>query len=168
MKPSVFLLAAALAAATAAPLYAQCAANGKAIPFRSFNHHQIIVGVYINHSGPYDFLVDTGTQMTVIDQSLAAELHMPTTGSATVAGLSFQGNVAYAQLDSIALGDHASTAQGVLVYDMKNVQAAGFAIRGLLGDDFLSHFDVLIDHTHSVLCLSDTETARGGPVTPAP
>jgi dTDP-4-dehydrorhamnose reductase len=35
----------------------------------------------------------------------------------------------------------------VVVYDMKRLQSAGFAIRGLLGADFLSQFDVLINCT---------------------
>jgi predicted aspartyl protease len=161
MKPFTFFFLAALAVA-AAPLHPQssCPANVKAIPFRSLNHHQIIVSVTVNHAGPYDFLLDTGTQMTVLDQSLASELGIPATGNAKVAGLSFDGNVTLAQLQSLALGNHALVNQGVLVYDMKNVQAAGFAIRGLLGDDFLSRFDVFIDHTNNVLCIDDTGSMR--------
>ena len=116
----------------------------------------MIVQVYVNHFGPYDFLLDTGTQMTVLDRSLAAELHIGTTGNANVAGMSLQGDTKLAHLDALEVGGHALTDQGVLVYDMKNLQGQGFAIRGLLGDDFLSRFDVLIDHAHSVLCIDDT------------
>jgi hypothetical protein len=43
-----------------------------------------------------------------------------------------------------------------LVYDMNKIQIARFAIRGLLGDDFLSRFNVFIDNAHSVLCIDDT------------
>jgi predicted aspartyl protease len=161
MKPFTIIFMAALAVA-GVQLHAQsCLANVKAIPFRSINHHQIIVSVSVNHSGPYDFLLDTGTQMTVLDESLASELGITSMGNATVAGLSFQGGVALAQLSSLEVGDHALTNQSVLIYNMKNVQAAGYAIRGLLGDDFLSRFDVFIDHTHNVLCIDDTGSMRG-------
>lgn len=42
----------------------------------------MIVAVSINHSGPYNFLLDTGTEMTMVDPALAAELHLNTQGSA--------------------------------------------------------------------------------------
>jgi hypothetical protein len=32
----------------------------------------MIVAVSVNHSGPYNFLLDTGTQMTMVDRVLAA------------------------------------------------------------------------------------------------
>jgi hypothetical protein len=153
-----------LAALTTTALSAEtrCPANVRAIPFRNVNQHQMIVGVSVNHSGPYEFLLDTGTQMTVVDRSLAAELHIPTTGNANVAGVSFQGRAMFAQLDTLEIGDHVASHQGVLIYSMKTLQAAGFAIRGLLGEDFLSRFDVLIDNANHVLCMDDTGAMRDG------
>lgn len=151
---------------------AGCPANVKGIPLHKLNQHQMVVGVSINHAGPYDFLVDTGTQMTVVDLSLAADLHLMTTGSANVAGVSVQGPVLFAQLDRLEVGDHASQNQGVLVYNMKSLQGAGFAIHGLLGEDFLSRYDVLIDRSHSVLCIDDTgamlEGMKGEHLPPVP
>ena len=155
-------------------LHAQagCPANVKAIPLHWVNQHQMIVEVSINHSGPYDFLLDTGTQMTVVDLTLAADLHLQSGGNANVAGVSFQGPASYAKLDRFEVGDHVATNQAVLVYNMKNVQAAGFALRGLLGEDFLSRYDVLIDKAHNVLCIDDTgamvESMKGGHTSPPP
>jgi hypothetical protein len=122
----------------------------------------MIVGVSINHAGPYDFLLDTGTQMTVVDRALAAELHIAATGNADVAGMSLQGGAMYANLDTLEVGDRALANQRVLEYDMKNLQGAGFAIRGLLGEDFLSRFNVLIDNAHSVLCVYDPAAMQDG------
>jgi len=139
-----------------------CPANVTAIPFHKLNQHQMVVGVSINNSGPYDFLIDTGTQMTVIDLSLAANLHLTTTGNANVAGVSFQGGAMYARLDHLEVGGHVATNQGVVIYNMKNLREAGFALRGLLGDDFLSRYDVLIDKQHNVLCIDDTGAMLGG------
>jgi hypothetical protein len=133
-----------------------CPAKVKAIPLRKLNEHQMVVDVSINHSGPYDFLIDTGTQMTVVDRALAADLHLVTTGNANVAGISFRGGATFALVDSLELGDHQAVNERVVVYDMKEVKSAGFALRGLLGEDFLSRYDVLIDKTHSVLCIDDT------------
>lgn len=139
-----------------------CPANVKSVPFRSSQKHQVIVKVSINHGQPTDFLLDTGTQMTVVDQSLAAELHIPTKGDANVAGVSVQGHSKFAQIDSLEVGNHVSTNQEVLVYNMSPLQQVGFAIRGLLGQDFLSQFDVFIDNAHSVLCIDDTGALRAG------
>lgn len=133
-----------------------CPANVKAIPFHKVNQHQMIVGVSINRSGPYEFLVDTGSQMTVVDLSLAAELHLTATATASVAGASLQGPAMFARVDRLEVGEHIAANQGVLVYNMKDLQAAGFAIRGLLGEDFLSAFDVLIDKARNVICIDDT------------
>jgi len=135
---------------------AGCPANVKAIPIQRVSRHQMVVSVSLNHSGPYDFLLDTGTQMTVVDLLLAADLHLMSTGNAKVAGMSFRGPALFARLDRLELGDHVATRQSVLVYNMKDVQGSGFAIRGLLGEDFLSRYDVLIDKTHNVLCIDDT------------
>jgi len=135
---------------------AGCPADVKAIPLHWVNQHQMIVRVSINHSGPYDFLLDTGTQITVIDLTLAGDLHLRSSGNAKVAGASFQGPAVFSKLDRFEVGDHVATNQPVLVYNMKNVQADGFPLHGLLGEDFLSRYDVLIDKAHNVLCIDDT------------
>ena len=161
MRQFFFFFIAALISAT---LHAEtgCPAHGTAIRFHNVNRNEMIVGVSINHSGPYEFLVDTGTQVTVVDRSLAAELHLSTMGNAPVAGVSLQGEARFAQLDKLQLGDHAADNQDVLVYDMKKLQAQGFAIRGLLGEDFLSQYDMLIDNAHKVLCLYEAGSTRNG------
>jgi hypothetical protein len=153
-----------LAAFCMAGLHAEapCPANVKAIPFRSPKQHQVVVQVSINHARPSDFLLDTGTQMTVLDQSLAAELHLTTSGYPNVAGVSFQGQTAFAEVDSLQVGNHVSTNHRVLVYNMNRVQEAGFPIRGLLGEDFLSRYDIFIDNAHNVLCIDDTGSLRAG------
>jgi hypothetical protein len=133
-----------------------CPANIKPVPFQTSRQHQMVVQVSINDAGPYDFLLDTGTQMTVIDRSLAAELGLPTSGNAVVAGMSLQGQIKFTQLGVLKLGKSASTNQRVLVYDMNKIQRARFAIRGLLGQDFLSRFNLFIDNAHGVLCIDDS------------
>ena len=157
---AVFLLMALFIAS----LHAQspCPSNVESVPFRNSHKHQLIVQVSINHARPSDFVLDTGAQMTVVDQSLAAELHLQFTGNAIVAGMSLHGQSKFAQVDSLEVGNHVSTNHRVLVYNMNGLQRAGFAIRGLLGQDFLSRFDVLIDNAHNVLCMDDTGALEAG------
>jgi Aspartyl protease len=151
-----------------------CPGNVESLPFRLVNRHQIVLAVSINHSGPYDFLLDTGTQLTVMGPSLAAELHLNTTGAAVVSGAGFHESASFTQLDLLEAGAHAVENQKVLVYGLLNLRTVDTHIRGILGEDFLQHFDMLIDYGHRLVCLDNSSVMRSevkGPhialVTPA-
>jgi predicted aspartyl protease len=118
----------------------------------------VILETYINGAGPYDFLLDTGSQVTVIDESLASELNIETTTAAAVVGVSLHGKGGkFALVNSVRVGENANVeSMYALVVDMKEIQAAGFALRGLIGEDFLAHFDAMIDNTHNRVCLTET------------
>src|SRR5215469_12281993 len=74
------------------PLLAEshCPGNVASLPFRLGNGYQIVVPLSINHSGVYDFLLDTGAQISIVGPSLADELHLQTEGTAEVSGVGFQ------------------------------------------------------------------------------
>jgi hypothetical protein len=152
-------------AATIAPALASethCPGNVASLPFRLVNRHQIVLGVSVNHTGPYNFQLDTGTQVTMIDPSLAAGLHLETQGAAIVAGAGSRQSASIAQLDLLEAGSHTVSGQKALVYDLQKLQSADLHILGILGEDFLEHFDLLIDNAHSLLCLDDTGAIRSG------
>src|SRR6266568_4543501 len=85
--------------APALPAEPHCPGNVASVPFRLVNRQQVIVAVSVNHSGPYNFLLDTGTEITMVDPALAAELHLITQDSAVVAGVGFLASAPFAQLD---------------------------------------------------------------------
>src|SRR5258707_13097818 len=90
-----------LAAITLPTLHSQirCPGNAASIRFRLIQRSRIIVPVTINHTGPYEFLVDTGTGSTIVDPSLATELHLKTQGSAEVFGVGFSTQPSFAYRD---------------------------------------------------------------------
>jgi hypothetical protein len=138
-----------------------CPGNVASLPFHLVNRHQMIVAVSVNQSGPYNFLLDTGTQVTMVDPSLASALHLNTEGEAVVASAGMHASASFAQLDQLEAGSHAVSNQKVLVYDLRNLQATGLEmIRGVLGEDFLERFDMLIDNAHNLLCLDDSDAMR--------
>jgi Aspartyl protease len=150
-------------AATIVPALASethCPGNAASVQFRLVNRHQIVLSVSINHTGPYNFQLDSGTQMTMIDPSLAADLHLDTQGAAEVAGAGSRQAATFAQLDLIEAGSHAVAHQRVLVYDLQNPHSADLYIQGILGEDFLEHFDMLIDNAHHLLCLDSSAGMR--------
>jgi hypothetical protein len=149
-----FVLAATIVPAL--PAEPHCPGNVASVPLHLTNSHQMIVAVSVNHSGPYNFLLDTGTQITMVDPSLAAELNLNAKGSAVVAGVGFDAAASFAQLELLEAGSHAVADQKVLVFDFQNPHSVDLHFRGVLGEDFLGQFDVLIDNAHNLLCLDDS------------
>ncbi len=137
-----------------------CPGNVESVPFRLVNRYQMVVPVFVNRSGPYNFLLDTGTQITMLDPSLVAKLHLNTQGTIAVASVGSHASASYAQLDVIDVGSHSWVNHKVLAYDLKNLQATSLKIQGVLGEDFLEQFDLLIDNRHSLLCLDDSGAMR--------
>ena len=142
------------------PAETHCPGNVASVPLHLVDRHRIVVAVSINHTGPYNFLLDSGTQITMIDSSLVAALHLHTEGAAVVAGVGSGRPASYAQLDLVEAGSHAVANQKVLVYDLQNLHSADLHLRGILGEDFLEQFDLLIDNAHHLLCLDDSAAMR--------
>ncbi len=116
----------------------------------------MIIPVEINHAGPYDFMVDTGSQVTILDPALAAELHLEAEATAGVIGIDSHATTPYAHLDLIEIGLQAVAKPEVFLQDISHLQASDPRIRGVIGGNILRHFDVLLDQDKSLLCL-DTE-----------
>src|SRR5437763_3627097 len=104
-----FVLAATVVRAL--PAEPRCPGNVASVPLHLTNSHQMIVAVSVNHSGPYNFLLDTGTQITMIDPSLTAELHLNAQGTAVVAGVGFHSAASLVQLDLLEVGSHTVASQ---------------------------------------------------------
>ena len=155
-----FVVAATMTSALSAE--ARCPGNVESVPLRAVNGYQMIVDVKVNHSGPYRFLVDTGTQFTMIDPSLAAELGAKGEDSIPVHGTGFRTAATSTLLGPIEIGSRAVAHVAALVFSLKNLKSAGLAIRGVLGEDFLKHFDMLIDNEQRVLCLDESGAMRAG------
>ena len=77
-----------------------------------------------------------------------------------VAGAGSRQSASFANLDLIEAGSHAVAHQRVLVYDLQNLRSSDLHIQGILGEDFLEQFDVLIDNAHRLLCLDNSAAMR--------
>ena len=64
-----------------------CPGNLDSLRLRLIENVQIIVPVTINHSGPYDFLLDTGAQITTVDPALAKTLDLKIEGTIGIIGV---------------------------------------------------------------------------------
>jgi hypothetical protein len=154
------LASATLAAVMLPALQAEshCPGNDVSLRLRLVQRSQIIVPVTINHTGPYDFLVDTGSQITIIDPALAADLHLRTEGTTGFIGVGFSTRPSFAHLDSLEAGSQTAENTLVVLQNLDQLHATDPHIRGILGGNFLRHFDVLIDYAHRTLCLDAPQT----------
>jgi len=133
----------------------RCPGNVDSVRLPLASRSRIIVPVEINHSGPYDFLLDTGAQVTMVDPAIATELNLKIQAGADFGGVGFLKHATLAHADLLEAGSKAVADSLVLVQDLDGFQAAGLRIRGVLGGNFLGHFNVLIDYSHRMLCLDD-------------
>jgi Aspartyl protease len=120
----------------------------------------IVIPVRINQAGPFDFMVDTGSQVTVVEPSLAAELHLKPRGTVGLVSVASYGQGSVTVLDSMEANSHVVEKPFAIVEDLRPLQVADPRIRGVLGENFLAHFDLFIDYAHKLLCLDETKTMR--------
>jgi predicted aspartyl protease len=123
------------------------------VSMRPYRGTRPVVAVKVNGTGPYDFLVDTGATVTVLDTALFNELGLRAEGTAKIissAGASSQirSVVKEITLDCLSVGD-------VAVVSMKSPMTGDDyrAVRGILGENFLRHFDILFDNQHRKMTL---------------
>ena len=153
-------VAASLATLALSALHAQprCPGNVASLALRRIQDDLIVVRVRINRTGPYDFLVDTGSQIMTIDPALASELHLRIDGTTGVSGVATQARSAFAFLDLIEVGSHSVPHSLAVIQEIAELKAADPHIRGILGENFLAHFDLLIDNRQQILCLDESRT----------
>jgi len=114
-----------------------------------------VIPVKINQAGPLDFMVDTGSKLNVIDPALAAQLNLKSQGTVGLVATAAYSKASVGVLDSLEAGPQVVLKPLVVVQDLGPIQAADPRIRGVLGENFLAHFDVLFDYGHGLLCLDE-------------
>jgi hypothetical protein len=117
----------------------------------------LVIPVKINQSGPFDFMVDTGSQLNVIDPALAAQLSLKSQGTVGLVTTAAYSQASVGVLESLQAGSHVVLKPLVVVQDLGPIHAADPRIRGVLGENFLAHFDLLIDYSRGLICLDEAK-----------
>ena len=116
------------------------------VRFHLRDKYLMIVDATVNDSGPFKFLVDTGTSRTVIDPSLARQLRVPVTGEVSLTGILHQRQDKLIRIETLRLGGLSSSGLTAVVDRLARQKMLAPGIRGVLGEDFLSRFDFLINY----------------------
>lgn len=144
------LLLLCAASAQAAPAAPDQTTNTN-LPVRTIGGYLMVVGVSINDRGPFDFLVDTGTNTTLIDPELANELGLTPKDRLQLASLSSATNVPRYYLQTFRVGPASLSNQEALAVPLPQLNALDGNIRGVLGMNFLLHFSFRLDYDRRTL-----------------
>jgi predicted aspartyl protease len=156
------LLAAAVTAhaqgATAFPAPAPLAPAPEAeiVPTASDRHLRMTVPVLIEGQGPFDFMVDTGSEATVVTTRVRDQLGLTPAGNAVVVGMASRVTVELVNLDGLEFAARVFDGLEVPLLDARNVGADG-----ILGLDTLQDLRVLIDFKADTIAVNDA-AALGG------
>lgn len=122
-------------------------------------HQRYTVPVTIDGAGPYNFMIDTGSQATVVTHEISDQLALPSLGSATLVGMSSVRTVPLVELDNLQLGSQVLHDLSAPVLDRDHIGADG-----IIGLDSLQDMRVLFDfrkETIAVESLADRPSSRG-------
>jgi hypothetical protein len=122
---------------------------------RATNKGYLVVQVSLNGSGPYSFLLDTGSNRTLVRNELLETLRI-SQGTLVLAnmatGVSYLHQTVVPSVAVAGLAVHDLAIEGI---DASQISRLGESVEGVLGEDFLKHFDLLIDNRAKTLTLDD-------------
>jgi hypothetical protein len=121
------------------------------VPFHFVRGFAVVVPVTVNGSGPYDFMLDTGSTVTAVDRELARQLALDVQEQGTVTTLVEHVPVSLAVASRISVGPITEHSVEIMVRDLKGLRRIDPAIRGVLGQNALDHADFLLDYRHKLL-----------------
>ena len=124
----------------------------------------VVDGVFLNGNGPYRFLLDTGAQTNQVDASIARKLGL--TQAFQVAMVTTAGtiHVAGGRVAEVSLGSATASNQEFLFTTLDGAHAISREIQGVFGEQFLAHFDYLLDFAHHRLVFGEPAPEGGNRV----
>jgi predicted aspartyl protease len=107
----------------------------------------LLVPVYLNGEGPFDFVIDTGATLSCVDNALARRLALDEQDGSVGVGASAGGvgQIRLVDLDSLRVGEARVTGLRVCMLDLRHARQVGVEAQGLLGLNFLRAFRVTFD-----------------------
>lgn len=118
---------------------------------------RLTLPVTINGSGPYAFMIDTGSQATAITHEIRAALALPTAGTATLVGMASRRQVELVDIGRIEFGTNSFANFAAPVLERDHVGA-----EGIIGLDALQDFRVLLDFRKQTIAVEGAKAKASG------
>jgi hypothetical protein len=115
----------------------------------------ILIPVTANNAAPVYFVLDTGADTTTVDSTLAKRLGLAVLGSAQQTSLTGSESVTVSRLQNLTVAGVRVDALPVLVEDLEVLRQIDKRIAGIVGQDFLSRFNYLLDYERRVVRIED-------------
>lgn len=152
------LLASANVAEVPAESVAPEASEGEVetIAGKDDGYDRMTVPVRIGEHGPFRFIIDTGSQRSVLSNELASRLALSPIEKRRIIGIAGVQIAETAVLDELALGRRSFNGLLVLLFQGQHIGADG-----IVGIDSLQHQRVLIDFTRNSMTVGDAKSLGG-------
>lgn len=121
-----------------------------ATPFELLDDGSLIVSVTIGGTGPYRFVIDTGSSRTVISTRLWQALRRPVIARTVMVTPAGQDTALVVRLEGVAIGDRMAAGVDAAVMPAERY-AAGERVDGLIGQDVLADAIYTIDYRERVI-----------------
>ena len=124
----------------------------------------ILVPVFVNKKGPFEFILDTGAGTSLLSTELAQRLGINEGESKEAMGAGGKVKVILSQVESLAIGAATLENVQIAITDMSGVgNAVGAKIDGDIGYNFLKAFRVTIHYQTQMLRLTQGEKSSHSP-----
>lgn len=153
------LLAASVAtvAASDTPLPPGSTENAELIRLERERYERVTVPVTVQGQGPFRFMVDTGSQATVVSSALAARVGLTERSAGTVVGMASRAAVQLTEIPQLGLGSREFYIRSAPILEAENIGGAD----GILGLDSLQDQRVLIDFDKQRIFVADAKQLGG-------
>ncbi|MGE3693294.1 MAG: aspartyl protease family protein [Novosphingobium sp.] len=117
---------------------------------------RMTVPVRIGHHGSFRFVIDTGSQSTVVSTRLAEQLALPPARKARIVGVGGTEIVDTAMVAELGLGRRSYSDLEVALLEARHIGA-----EGIVGIDSLQRQRVLLDFERNTMAVGDARTLGG-------
>ena len=125
---------------------------GETVRFERIGDHIIAVPVFLNGRGPFQFVLDTGTDSSIIDARLAQQLGLNTGDRLTLLTAAGHKTVTRTFAHTASVGQAVGRDLELLATNLDPVFHDP-SVRGVLGQNFLQGFDILLDYSKGTIAL---------------
>jgi len=118
---------------------------------------RLTIPVLIDGAGPFDFMIDTGSQATAVTHEINASLSLNPLGTATLVGMASERSVNIVEVEKLQVGRHEVFDLVAPVLSRTHVGADG-----IIGLDSLQDFRVLFDFREETIAVEEVSSKRLG------
>ncbi len=126
------------------------------LKFTLWRGQMIVIQIIINGTGPHDFLLDTGTNTTLVTPEFARQLRLRPIDRIELVTAAGSQILVRSELKSVSVAGQTATGVEALISELRGVRTVAPNIRGVLGMNFLARFNYLIDYRAQQLELQAT------------